>query len=762
MRLGIRASLGVTLSVLSFLLPCATTASSQALSDNTDEEIALQLNGAEAPVLPVTVRRESDGRVTTRAVRLDAPLRIDGQLDEPLYDRVQPMSNFIQNEPVNDTAASERTDVWVSFDDEYVYVSVRAFESQPDQMVVNEMRRDSDTLLQNENFAFMFDTFFDRRSSVVFQFNPIGGRMDGQVAREGNYNGDWNPVWELTTGQFDGGWTAEAAIPFKSISYGTADAQLWGFNARRINRWKNEVSYLTRLPTGTGADGINFASFSAPMVGLEAPTDARTLDVKPYVIADVTSDVPSGVSNDVSGDVGLDVRYSLTRNLSAEFTYNTDFAQVEADEQQVNLTRFNLSFPEKREFFLENAGLFDFAVSSGNAGTTAPTLFYSRRIGLENGREIPILAGGRVTGRTGPFNVGVMTIRTEADGDAGVPASTFAVARVRRDILRRSAIGAIFTGRSDTTARQGSAQTYGVDANLLFFENLEFLAYWARTQTPGLDGDDTSYRARASYDADRFAFRLDQIGIGRNFDPAVGFVRREDLQRTWTQARYSPRPAGLAAIRQFQFQGQFEYVENIAGQVENREFEFQFQAQFESSDQLQLQYIDGYEFLPRDFEISDGIIVPTGEYRNDTMHVTLTLGQQRPVSGELLLERGPFYAGTRTSFSYTSARVELHPQLSVEPGIEVNRIDLPVGAFTSQLYSSRVTYTATPLLFVSGLVQYSSDAHQVSTNVRLRWEYQPGSELFIVYNEGRNTLGDGPVDLENRALIVKFNRLFRF
>ena len=264
------------------------------------------------------------------------------------------------------------------------------------------------------------------------------------------------------------------------------------------------------------------------------------------------------------------------------------------------------------------------------------------------------------------------------------------------------------------------------------------------------------------YDGDLYGLTIDNHAVGANFDPSVGFVRRRDIRRTWSQARYSPRPQGIETIRQFQFQGQLQYIENFAGQRQFREFEGQFQTTFENSDEIQLQYTVGYELLPRDFEIANGVTVPAGGYNNDELRASYTLGQQRMASGEWYLQQGPFYDGTRTTIGYSSGRVKLHPQLAVEPGIEVNRVRLPYGDFTTKLYSSRVTYTVTPLMFVSGLAQYNSGNSSLSTNVRLRWEYQPGSELFVVYNEGRDTLGAGPPELQNRSFVVKVNRLFRF
>ena len=728
------------------------------------EELAFAIDGPPPPAFPQAMARGEGGAVTTRAVPLDAPLELDGALTEPVYETVEPITGFVQNEPLYDQPATERTEVWLSFDDDNVYISIRAWESEPDRMVVNELRRDNFGILQNENFGVILDTFYDRRSGVLFQFNPHGGRMDGQVASEGNYNGDWNPIWQLATGVFTSGWTAEMAVPFKSLSYQAGQSQIWGINFRRINRWKNEVSYLVNPPAGMGNRGISFPSFAATLVGLEAPPSSRTLDIKPYVISDVSTDVASNVFNDVGADAGLDVRYALTQNLSADFTLNTDFAQVEADEQQVNLTRFSLFFPEKREFFLENSGLFSFGGASGGGfggGNTAPILFYSRRIGLEGGQEVPIRGGGRLTGRAGVYSVGLINIQTGEDDDRGVPTTNFTVARVRRDILRRSSIGAIYTRRSDTADSLGAAQTYGVDAAFAFLENLEFQASLAQAKTPGVNSGDVSYRARMEYDGDIYGLTIDQIGIGENFDPGVGFVRRGDLQRTFAQARYSPRPATIEAIRQLQFQAQVQYVENNAGVVETRQYQGQFQIQFENSDQFTVRYADEYEFTPRAFNVSRGLTIPVGGYEADSIRAQFNLGQQRRISGNLALEHSEFYGGDRWSYSY-GGRVNLHPQLSLEPSLSFNDVATPFGDFTTQLYSSRATYTLTPLMFVSALLQYNSSSHTLSTNVRLRWEYQPGSELFVVYNDGRATTGNGFPDLQNRGVVVKINRLFRF
>ena len=388
------------------------------------EALPFSIDGPAPPIAPATITRDESGRATIRAIRLPAPLRLDGALDEAVYASVPPISDFIQVEPQEGAPATERTEVWITFDSDHVYVSFRCFESDPARVVANEMRRDGNNLWQaNDVVGFAFDTFYDRRNAFQFIVNPIGGRMDGQIT-ERQWNGDWNPVWDAKVGRFEGGWTVEAALPFKSLRYRPGRAQIWGFNAVRANRWKNELSFITRIPNAMGMRGLNQPQLAATVVGLEAPAGSRSLELKPYVISDLSTDrtATPGTSNDVSGDIGFDVKYGVTRNLTADITYNTDFAQVEADEQQVNLTRFSLFFPEKREFFLENQGTFSFGgASTGNAASTSntPILFHSRQIGLNAGRVVPLEAGGRLTGRLGRYSMGVVSMRTGEEAASG-------------------------------------------------------------------------------------------------------------------------------------------------------------------------------------------------------------------------------------------------------------------------------------------------------------------------------------------------------
>ena len=723
--------------------------------------------GPPVPVLPELMSRNETG-ITIRAVRVDRPPDLDGALTEAVYEEFHPSTGFIQIEPDNGAPASQQTDVWILFDDTDLYVTFRVWESHPDRMIATEMRHDaSASLAQNELVNFAFDTFYDRRNGYVFCINPLGGRCEGQVSDESQYNGDWNGIWKSAVGRFEGGWTIEAAIPFKSLRYQPDHGQAWGFQVQRFNRWKNEISYLAPSDPARGPSGFMLVSLFATVVGIEMPPPAMNLDIKPYVVSDVTTDhnASPALLNNGDAAIGLDVKYGVTDGLVADFTYNTDFAQVEADEQQVNLSRFSLFFPEKREFFLENQGTFAFGGAGtgpfGGGGET-PVLFYSRRIGLSGSQEVPIQAGGRLTGRVGAFSLGVLNIRSDDDSASGAQATNFTVARLKRDILRRSAVGLLFTNRSVADAGGGSAQTYGVDGTFAFSTNLSINTYWARTQTAGLDGGDTSYRGQLDYNGDRYGAKLEHLLVGDHFNPEVGFLRRDDMRKSSAQFRFSPRPAQPSIVRKYSWIGSGTYVEDTRGRVETREARGEFSVEFQTSDKISVSYAQAYEFLPQPFRIASGVVLPVGGYDFGFLNAGMSFGQHRPVYGSVSVEHGTFFDGHRTTVSIRQGRVKVTPKFSLEPSASVNRVNLPAGSFTATLVGSRVTYTMTPLMFVSALLQFNSSSETVATNVRLRWEYLPGSELFVVYNEQRDTLAPNFPELTNRALIVKINRLFRF
>ena len=713
---------------------------------------------------PRDVLRDAEARVTVRAVRLTEPLSLDGQLDEPVYREVAPFSEFIQQEPVENAPASERSDAWIFYDDTTLYIAMCNWDRDPSRMILNELRRDSSNLVQNEHVSIVLDTFHDRRNGFLFLVSALGGMLEESFFDERNPSRDWNTVWDAKTRITADAWTMEVAIPFKSLRYTPGAGHTWGIQLNRIIRHKNERTWLSPIPQSMGALGVFRVSQAGNLVGLSTPPLSRNLEIKPYAIAGLTTDHtarPAPLVNDGDGDVGVDVKYGLTRSLTADFTYNTDFAQVEEDEQQVNLTRFSLFFPEKREFFLEGQGIFNVGGRSATQASDTPILFFSRQIGISGGRPVPILAGGRLTGRVGAYNLGVVNIQTDEFAPAGAASTNFSIVRVRRDILRRSTIGALFTGRSQAIRGPGSNETYGVDGVFAFYQNVRVNTYLARTQTNGLRGDDLSYRGEFDYNADRYGFTAEHLSVGRNFNPEVGFLRRADFRKSFAFARFSPRPANpRSRIRKHYYEANYSYITTGSGRLESRLGGGAYRIEFHNSDRLHFEYNRFYELLEAPFAIAPGVTIPTGGFGWGQTGIVYQLGTQRRVNGSLTAIRGSFYGGTQSQLAYRG-RVAVATHLSLEPQVSVNWIDLPQGKFTTKLVSTRATAPLTPRMYVSALLQYNSTINAYSSNVRFRWEYQPGSELFVVLSEGRNTLLSGFPDLESRGFVVKINRLFR-
>ena len=652
-------------------------------------------------------------------------------------------------------AATERTEAWILFDETNVYVSARVWDSAPEsQWVANEMRRDTSQLRQNDTFAVLFDTFYDRRNGFLFYTNPLGARADAQFTNEGNPNSDWNPVWDVRTGRFDGGWTVEMEIPFKTLRYRSEPPHIWGIQLRRAIRRKNEWAYLTRLPVASGAGGgvrgIFRVSEAGSLVGLEPPSADRNIELKPYAIGGLTTDMAATPVkiNEGSGDGGIDIKYGITQNLTADFTWNTDFAQVEVDERQVNLTRFPLFFPEKREFFLEGRGIFGFAsggftraagvarepVAGFFGDVNVPQLFYSRKIGLEEGRMVPIVGGARVTGKVGKFDVGLLNIHAGEETVSDSKPTNFSVVRLRRDILRRSSVGAMFTNRSVSRVAPGSSQAYGIDGTFAFFENVNLITYIARTQLPGPEhqGKDLSYQGKFEYAADRYGFQVDHLVVEDNFLPEVGFLRRDNFRRTFTSARFSPRPQSIKSVRQFTLEGSIDYILTAdENHLETRQNIVAFETEFESSDRLTLTATDSYELLVQPFAPpGSGFSIPAGGYSFADVHVVYSMGQQRRINGTMAVRRGAYFGGELTTLELTRGRIAVLPQMSVEPSVSFNWIDTPYGAFQTNLAVTRVNYAFNPRMFFSGLNPVQLGQQLLQQQPALSVGVQPGQRAF--------------------------------
>ena len=702
--------------------------------------------------------------MTVRAIRLTEPVSLDGRLSEDLYRDNDAISDFVQQEPLEGAAATDKTEVWVAYDKDAVYVGARLWESDPSKRVTSDMRRDASNLsINNDHFAVMLDTFYDRRNGYVFLANAQGGISDALVTSE-NGATDWNTIWETKAADFDGGWTIELRIPFRSIRF-KEDGVVWGINFRRLARWKTETSFLTHVPASYDQNGLYKASSGATLVGIEPPRRLRNIDVKGYALGSTVTNWTANpaISNQGNGEFGADVKWGITQNYIADFTYNTDFAQVENDEQQANLTRFSLFFPEKREFFMEGTQFFAFGIQGGSIAGTVPALFFSRRVGLENGGAVPIIGGGRLMGRSGPYRIGVLTMRTGDVPALNAVTTDFSVVRVQREFLRRSRLGVIGTRRAPSP---GGADTrnyaYGADAVLHFFQNVQFLESIAKTDTSGRTGSDLSYRTRFTWIPDRWGIDVDQLYAGKDYNPEVGFLPRTGgFSRSHARFSFSPRPKNMPRIRRFTYTGDIEYFGDPSGpKVQNRDQAGIVKIDYASGDSLQVEATRSLETVDAPFTVAKNVRIPVDGYHYTLVQGSYRFGSQRKVSGAATARWGTFYDGTLHELSWRG-RVEFSPQFYAEPTVSWNRVDVPWGRGHSNLVSSRLTYTVTPKIFVSALVQYQSRTDSASTNARVRWEYRPGSEIFIVYSDGRTTLARGIPDLQNRSFVVKVTRLFR-
>ncbi len=733
----------------------------QALDSTMDGRIL----GPAAPAAGEAVRRDADGRVTLRAFRLAEPLTVDGVLDDPVYDQVPAADGFTQQEPIEGAPASESTRVWVFYDDDSLYVAAELAEDHPELLMANEMRRDQRNIHWGDSFSVIIDTFYDRRNGFLFHTNALGALFDAQVTDERNTNSDWNTVWWTRSQRLDGFYTVEIRIPFRSLRYAAGGPQIWGINFRRRIKHNNEQVFFTPTPQAYDRFALLRLSNAATLVGLEAPAGSRRMELKPYAIGSQSHVPLSDINNEWSGDVGADFKFGVTDGLTADVTWNTDFAQVEDDETQVNLSRFSLFYPEKREFFLEGQGVFDFGGRETRffgGPTDVPIPFFSRSIGISGGSAVPILGGARLHGRAGAYQMGLMNIQTGDVGGLDVESTNFSAFRMKRDLFSRSNIGVIATHRNISADGSGANSLYGVDGNFAPTEYIRFNTFYMATSEPEVETghNAASYMGQFRYDTDLIDVTAERLYLGGDFNPGMGFVRRRDFTKNGGSFQVAPRPRGIEAIRQIELKAEVNNYDRPDGELETREYRFDASAILESSDRLMFDHTITDERLLEGFELSSDVAVPAGDYRFSRTGVRIRMGSHRRVSGFLRYEWGNFFGGTRQEVSYMG-RAEVNQRFSLEPNISLNWIEVPGGEVRAQVSRLRVTYTVSPRSFLGALVQYNSAAELYSANVRFRWEYSPGSDLFVVFSTNRDG-NDGLSGLSDRALVVKFTRLFRF
>jgi hypothetical protein len=658
---------------------------------------------------------------------------------------------------------TERTEVRILYDDDNLYIGVFCYDSEPDRIIVNSLQRDYATQ-ESDGVTVLIDSLHDRRSGFTFVTNPAGAKRDVQLSNDGSGNVNWDGVWDVKTSRNEQGWFAEYVIPFKTLRFSNAASQEWGLQVtRRIPR-KNEEADWAPLPQHFS----NFRmSLAGTLRGLENINQGRNLKVKPFISSGVTQSRTSSGLQTVRGldrlkdyDAGFDVKYGLTPSMTLDATYRTDFAQVEVDQQQVNLTRFNLFFPEKRDFFLENSGTFGFGPGSGfgSGGNLVP--FFSRRIGLSAaGTPIPIVGGARVSGQIDRYDVGVLAMRTEEIGST--PANAFLVGRVKRNLSTSSWIGGLVTNR-DSTRPGDFNRVAGADAHFQFFRKLDFDAYLLGSETPGRAGRNQARRFQAGWTDTELVANAEYNEVEPNFNPEVGFVRRRDMRQYAGEFAWKPLLRQSNSIQNLHFGTALEYYEGSgSGQLETRVSDTTVGIVLQSAANANFIVNRTFDRLEVPLAIPSGTpraTLPAGDYTYGRYTGEFTTNQRRKISGNGTMSWGDFYSGDRAQIA-GGLTLKPNHHLSVNLTYDRNRVDLPQGAFTTELVGARMVYGFTPRAFVNAFLQYNTDTRLVSTNIRFNWTHHPLSDLYIVYNDTRDT---GVGLIRERAFIVKLTNLFNF
>ena len=728
------------------------------------------------------------GTVDLIALQLESGVAIDvdGRLDEEAWELAIPITDFTQQEPVEGGTPSDRTEIRVVYDEDALYIGAILYDD-PEQILAFQKRRDG-FLSTDDRFMWILDTFRDGRTGYFFETNAAGVMGDALITggggggRGGGGGGGgraWDGIWQVQTDIRPDGWSLEIEIPFRTLNFDpTSDT--WGINFQRTIRRKNEEIMWRGYRRN---QSLREPVHAGRLTGLQGMSQGIGLEGVPYAVTN-WKNVPAELDKTTyPSDIGLDVNYNITSSLRAGVSVNTDFAEAEVDQRRLNLTRFPLRFPEQRDFFLEGSGVFSFAPGNG------ADPYFSRRIGLLEGEQIPLNYASRLGGQVGSYELGFIHVNTSelesADLDGGTFAGEqFTVARLKRSIFEQSAIGAIYTRRStgvdptDPTARAPRDQhTAGADlsfatSRLFGDKNFTVLAFAAWNSNPdrGVKRSNSDLSARGirlNFPNDIWSGHISYREFGDDYNPAVGFVTRNGFRRVEPRIGWQPRP-NIGWIRQLNFSTQFRHLESITtGIVEERQWQFTlFGVDFESQDNFRINLHRQFDYLDRTFEISDGIFIDVGDYTNWELSLSARTASRRVVSANVQLRRGGFWSGDRTE---VGVGLDFRPSAGVllSAQVETNNVDLPPGSFDANLFRIEGEWNITPLANITGNIQYDDVSEVVGLFMRTRWIVTPGNELFLVFTQNWQNLGDGlfAEDREfmtlSRGASVKLNYTYR-
>ena len=705
--------------------------------------------------------QEFSERPTATAHFIEQVPQIDGEIfADPIWMGIPSFGEMIQVQPQQGDRATENTEIRIAHDEETFYLSVVCYDSNPESIVVTDARRDG-SLSATDAFIMILDTYHDGQNGFVFGTNSVGIQYDAQVDNEGvgnfnnnrqqsgtigGFNLNWDASWEVAAKVGDYGWSAEFAIPLKTIRFAAGENQTWGINFQRNIQKNNERAFWAPLP-------LNFDLYRLSMAGdltglnLKKPGNLKLI---PYALGQRRVDNRIEMSSENVAEIGMDLKYSVTPSMTLDLTYNTDFAQVEVDDQQVNLDRFNLFFPEKRPFFLENAGLF----TVGSPGEV--DLFFSRRIGIgEGGQQVPIIGGARLSGKLNETLVGFMNMYTDDISETGINKNAFTVGRVNHQLSARSSIGGVFVNRSGMGDEvDDHNNTYALDGRWGIGKKAQITGYYAKTATPGISTDDHSYQFKASYIWDGWRLSGAYTEVGQGFNPEVGFLFRKAFRKPefliFKTIRYAESSAMLESRPHISYRGYW----NFDGFQETSFLHIDNHWVWKSGTEVHTGINFTTEGVVTPFEISRGITVDAGTYDHAEAQLVFFTNQNKAVSVSTRHILGGFFGGKRYANSGT-LRVRIGDRFTSEWSLQHNDIRLPVGNFTAAVFRSRVSYAFTPNIFLLGLVQYNNVTNQWSSNFRFGWLQQANTGLFIVYNETREDSF-----LDNQSFTIKFSKLF--
>jgi hypothetical protein len=674
---------------------------------------------------------------------------IDGRLIEEIWALAPAQGDFVQREPSYGAPATERTEFRVLYDDKTLYFGVWVWDSDPSGIMGSEMKRDAG-LNKGDQLKITIDTFHDHRNAFYFSTNPLGAYKDANTVENGRtINYDWNAVWNNKTSRDEKGWYVEIAIPLSQLRFKTAIGDsTWGLNLCRILFRKNEESYWVPFPREWGPSGFARVSNAGVIQGLSNIQSRRRMEFVPYVLPTASRDYVAADDYTAEAKFGGDFKIGVTNDLTADFTYHTDFAQVEADQEVVNLTRFSLFFPEKRQFFTETAGIFDFGKANnglgGDAAASDPgllNLFYSRRIGLVDGQQVPIIGGGRLTGRSGPYAIGVMNITTDDQLLAArhLENANFTVVRLKRNLLKSSSVGVLFANSQDGISDYNRA--IGADGGWVLGQHVTMTTALAKTFSPAtVSGQRATGKGSMAgvvdytWRSDRFNYGGQYLDVGENFNAEMGYIPRLDIRSGNVRGGWTPRPT-FGGIRQMTFAGSANYYENHAGVVDSKQQAVSVQMQRHDTSGAFAAVVREYDNLSTPFATA-GTVLPVGDYAWTYAQVSYSSDRTRRIYGSFGGDAGGYYSGDRQTLR-ANVTLQLGKTLLFEPNYTHNRVTLPGRpVYNSNVLNFRVSHSFSPDFYLKGFVQYNDDRNTASFNFLWWYHYQPGSDLYVVYNQG--------------------------